>query len=50
MAPPIWADGAVGIMRTTATKAPIIESLPSMINSVCKVLVEMRGSLNELRA
>src|SRR5262245_2066044 len=29
MAPPIWADSAVGIMRIAAT-APIIESLRSM--------------------
>jgi len=29
MAPPIWADSAVGIMRIAAT-APIIESFPSI--------------------
>src|SRR6516165_7793862 len=32
MAPPTWADIAVGIMRIAAT-APIIESLPSRIQA-----------------
>ena len=38
MAPPIWADSAVGIMRIAAT-APIIESLLSMRLSPSKVIM-----------
>jgi hypothetical protein len=49
MAPPIWADSAVGIMRLAAT-APITESLPSIRLALAGAIAATMAATNKCLA